>query len=199
MRLGPKTTKLERWLAECFPSRSKALGSPHHHHHQKVGVWSSPLTLLYLGYSICHPKGCLELCLHQALSFPLVSGDNQEFHKQSWLAEEPAFLLLAFFSLPGLQTHQRRKHSFADPVRNRLPWNKRKRLLWRTLWKGGRWRLLGMSAGQAGSSHSLLAFSTSELPDTISPADTCLPAPTVSLPSSSCLKHLGPEASRPWF
>lgn len=32
---------------------------------------------------------------------------------------------------------------------------------------------------------------------TVSPADTCLPAPAVFLPSSSCPKHLGPEASQP--
>lgn len=56
-----------------------------------------------MGYSASSilQTGDLELCCHWELNSPLVSGVNQELHKQSCLAKEPTFLL-PFLSSPGL-------------------------------------------------------------------------------------------------
>lgn len=74
---------------------------------EKAGQPSPPYSSLSGAQSFVTRKGVWGSAYTESHFFsPPVSGDNQELHKQSWLAGEGTSLPRTSFSLPGLRTLQ---------------------------------------------------------------------------------------------
>lgn len=130
---------------------------------------SSTLTLAHLRYNISSifQKGIWSSNYIQHFFFP--------FSLQMWATddcingmgqqEEAQHSSSLSFLCQANTPHQRKKYTFTDPFKNKLPWNKWASQLLTRLWKSKQWNMLDASTLCRFSHFPVTFFSALELPD----------------------------------